>query len=693
MASGGMSDDRKIAICIGVGQAGKPRRLPYLAGAINGAREFDAWATKFGYKSTLITDDTVPVTLARLRKGLEDALSDKQPIYRMILYFAGHGFIREVEKGLWLLSDWDDELRAVAVEGLKRRLLMYDIKQISIFADACRSIPPDVIALDLAEDPVLGRGPAPPSTSTAIDKFVAAQDGGDTSMIPGDTPDEDRCIFSGVLLEGLWGTKMDAFSRILPTIITSRSLAAYLQSEVPKVAALYNKKLNPNVAPTFPEGNDIYFVDGTTIAPPKFPAWPSIKPLSPMSAEADRGSIRSDDGRSNLDVSPLTDFLRDFGPNLILNSVRGPRVSEPAPTFLDRLRGQRRPDSFETRSGFAVGGLAVQAVWAPADVYRGPHGDPNWWRIGETKNSVLKQATPVLIEFANGLCAAVTALPNFIASMVCNETGVSALIYRKLDPTEQPAATVERVVSELESGTLQADAATNFAVELRQSKHADPVLGVISAYLYDSINDIDSIRRMAYYYIQNRQPIPYDIALLARIEAEWRDERLWVQVPAVSDRKPRTEDEQKFLWTYEATPPGVGVVGGLWPWMRQGWASLEDYREDGSKLVSPDLPDLIPHLRRARFATLDATGARKLASMFNLVRVQPRKTAPKRPVKKAAAKQKTAPKKAKKTKKTTAKNRAAKPAKKSTSKKTSAKKSSKKKAAKKGARRKWKARR
>jgi hypothetical protein len=53
--------------------------------------------------------------------------------------------------------------------------------------------------------------------------------------------------------------------------------------------------------------------------------------------------------------------------------------------------------------------------------------------------------------------------------------------------------------------------------------------------------------------------------------------------------------------------------------MRQGWASLEDYRDDGSKLVSPDLPDLLPHLRRARFTTFDAAGAEKLASMFKLV--------------------------------------------------------------------------
>src|SRR5258708_15126047 len=102
----------------------------------------------------------------------------------MILYFAGHGLIREVEKGLWLLSDWDVDLRPVDVERLRRPLLMYDIKHISIFAAACRSIPPDVQALDLGEDPALARGPGSPSNSTAIDNFLAAQHGSESSMPP-----------------------------------------------------------------------------------------------------------------------------------------------------------------------------------------------------------------------------------------------------------------------------------------------------------------------------------------------------------------------------------------------------------------------------------------------------------------------------------------------------------------------------
>jgi hypothetical protein len=615
-----MSQDRKIAICIGVGQAGKPRRLPYLAGAINGARDFAAWANKFGYQSTLVTDETAPVTFARLRSEMEGALNATGSIYRMILYFAGHGLIREVEKGLWLLSDWDVELRAVDVEQLRRRLLMYDIKQISIFADACRSIPPDVQAMDLADDPVLGRGPALPSPYTVIDKFVAAQDGTEASMVPGNTPQEDRCIFSGVLLEGLWGTKKDAFSKLLPTMITSRSLAAYLQSEVPKVAARYNKNLNPTAMPNFPEGSDIYFGDGSAIVPPTFPDWP------PPPTSVSSSDVHINVGSSIDSISPAShDFNISFQKSILPKDIvqkkrRSKRAAaKPAPTFLDRLRAQRRPDSFETQSGFAVSGASVQTLWAPAGVYRSQHGEPGWWRVGIAETTPLEQASPVLIEFANGLFAAVTALPKFIATLVCDEQGVSALIYREVYAPETTAATAERAISELERGALRADAATNFAVDLRQFKHVDPVLGVISAYLYDSINDVDSIRRMASYYIENEQPIPYDIALLARIDAEWRNGQLWVQVPAVSERKPRTEEEGKFVWTYEATPSVTGVVGGLWPWMRQGWASLQDYRDDGSKLVSEGLPELLPGLRRARFTTFDAAGAEKLASMFKLV--------------------------------------------------------------------------
>jgi hypothetical protein len=46
---------------------------------------------------------------------------------------------------------------------------------------------------------------------------------------------------------------------------------------------------------------------------------------------------------------------------------------------------------------------------------------------------------------------------------------------------------------------------------------------------------------MAFYYLAHKQPIPYDIALLAQVRGEWRDGLLWAHVPPVKKREPRTK--------------------------------------------------------------------------------------------------------------------------------------------------------
>src|SRR5258706_12907993 len=136
---------KALALAIGV-SAAPP--LPYLAGAVNGARDFHRWADAMGYKSRLLTDEAGPVTTLRLQQELE-ALLQGAPFDRLLIYYAGHGLIRELVDGLCLLSDWYAGLRAVAVEVLKRRLYQYGIKQIGIFCDAFRSFPRDVQGGDL----------------------------------------------------------------------------------------------------------------------------------------------------------------------------------------------------------------------------------------------------------------------------------------------------------------------------------------------------------------------------------------------------------------------------------------------------------------------------------------------------------------------------------------------------------------
>jgi hypothetical protein len=583
-----------VALSIGVSAA---PRLQYLPGAVNGARAFHEWATALGYQATLVTDVDAPVTVAGLRGELEAILKpETSPIHRLLLYFAGHGLIREAEEGLWLLSDWHKDLRGVAIEVLKRRLRMYGVKQIAIFADACRLLPADVDAADLVADGVLGRGPSNPPTMPDVDKFIAAQDGTATYTVPGKNPEDDRCLFSGVLLEGLWGTKPSAFSTVRKKQVTSNSLGTYLKAEVPKVAGRYKHTLNPLVSPTFPEKDDIYLdLDQGTqqLNPPVFPPWPEPDTLLDTYKKA-----------VSIDKAKFTQAAEDG--------------EQRAKVLLQEVRSQSRPNHYETGSGFAVQGMPVAAVWTTNDIHAELDGEPNWWRIRHRTTHNLEDPTPVLIEFDDGLFAAVTALPRFIGSVLRVERGVSALIYREIYTQPGIATLAEDAIAAMEGGALRANAKIDLAVELRQEKHADPVRGVISAYLYDSIGDLESIRRMAYYYIQHDQPIPYDIALLAQLRGELRDGLLWAHVPAVPRRKARTETEERFEWTWNETPAVEGWVGGLWPWMRQGWTFLDNPAADGSTLTLPGLIELTEHLKSGRFATLDAQGGHELAGLFKL---------------------------------------------------------------------------
>lgn len=613
-----MPDGRRmVAFAIGVGEA-KP--LPYLSGAVNGARRFHEWASRLGYKSRLVIDDSMPVTINRLESEFMAELQIQDPpIYRLVIYFAGHGLIREAEEGLWLLSDWKSQLRAVGVELLRRRLYRFGIGQIAIFSDSCRSLPPDIDAADLAPDPVLGLGPNQ-KNDPPIDRFIAAQDGSATFMVPGNTPEEDRCLFSGVLMEGLWGLNRDAFSKVARDRVTSRSLGTFLKDEVPKRAAQYRRVLSPSVSPTFPEGEDIYFEDGSPITPPSIPPWPPT--LTPTTSEPD--------AQQELRFSLALGWGGDFGggENAPLRTPVHVRKAKSkgsqqeqkngGASLLEKIRNQSRPDRFETGSGFAVEGGTVLNLWTRADVFVESHGADNWWRIGHHSNYRLQKSAPVLIEFEDNTFGAVTALPEFITSVLREQRGITALIYRQIHTPAEAAKAAEKAVAQMESGTLRADAAIDLAAEIRQWKHVDPLLGAISAYLYDSIGDVDSIRRMAYFYVKNKQPIPYDIALLGQLRGEQRNDGLLsVLVPAIAARKPRTKGERKHDWTHSATQAVMGEVGGLWPWMRQGWAFLDD-PDDGSELIHPELVKLTSNLTNARFATMDAEGGRLLASVFGL---------------------------------------------------------------------------
>ena len=632
-----MPEPRRLCLAIGISSAPP---LPFLRGALNGARDFYNWAQSDGYQAELLTDEQTPVTIDILRQKLESMLSSAaQDIFRFILYFAGHGLIREAEEGLWLLSDWNNQLRAVAVEVLKRRLYMYGVQQISIFADACRSLPGDMNAADLVADAVLGRGPVKLTIAPYIDKFIAAQDGTTTFAVPGPSPTQDRCLFTGVLMEGLWGLAPGAISPYFPNKVTSQSLGQFLLVEVPKRARTYKRTLNPTVQPLFPLGSDVYFGDKVPPpTPPAFAPWPDpseVLNLGPSPKTPISGSVETagdanvvmpktnidelvvDDRSSESDLPPILTKSREELEEPVLATADPPAPGE---ALRIRIETQEVPTHFETGSGFAVDGPSIRAVWLPLEFTAATGGRPDWWHVGVQPAGPLDGPAQTLVETLHGNFLAITALPQFIASCVADEKGTQALVYRELFAPIDTGALAAGAISRMESGALRADALSALAAQLRELKHVDPTLGVISAYLYDSIGDVANIRRMASFYAENGQAIPYDVVLLAQVEAQWDPSirQFKASIPEVPSQDPQNEMERDHPWTCCAMKATTGVVAGFWPWMRQGWVFLDGPLDMESGLILPGIAGLRNQLTSARFTTFSKDGGLRLASLLQM---------------------------------------------------------------------------
>jgi hypothetical protein len=167
------------------------------------------------------------------------------------------------------------------------------------------------------------------------------------------------------------------------------------------------------------------------------------------------------------------------------------------------------------------------------------------------------------------------------------------------------------------SGNIKPEDVRKFAASLRETKHRDPVLGVISAYLYRAVADFDNIRRMAFYYTLNSQPVPFDIVLLGEMKVRRKaDGGFTVFVPSV---EAGDQDAARGLPTYafEATPAATGAVGGWCPWLGVGWDFVGEPREEWAVLVE-GLPELAGTVERRGFTWFPEEQGRMLARRWGL---------------------------------------------------------------------------
>jgi hypothetical protein len=524
-------------------------------------------------------------------------------------------------------------------------------------------------------------------------------------MVPGKTPEEDRCIFSGVLLEGLWGVSDAAFSKRATGQVISSSLADYLRTEVPRVAARYQLRMDPQALPGFPELDDVYF--DRSHPPPskaKLAPWPTprnqaiervvaqgvamqaAETMTVGSLVAALGSLIGGGGLAGtlgtgadeLRKLPLADLLSG-----LIRPKRSKRQRGAAPQPMKRPDGVPETDweAFKARltlesklpiddserrqidwlaergslaaegraaaaasrarqtgalelirsaqvpggllEGLVVAGARVARLWGSRDLMISVDNSTPVWAA--TSSLPFDEARQVVVEFDDGRLAPCTLMSNLVTRMAVDASGVAALVmqpgYSHHGEITRSIEVSELAIARLAGGDLAIEEATDLATALRMTKHVNPVLGVLSAYLYDAIGDLDSIRRMACYYLQHQQAVPFDIVFLADLPARDRgDGVLQFTVPALPHRQPRTTVEANFVWTTEATLERSGLVAGRLPWLRRGWPYVAT-PTDAERLLTGRLAELMPALAPSLFTAIKAIGQ---STLIDLLRLEPK---------------------------------------------------------------------
>lgn len=655
------------------GQAG----FAVLDGAIPAAKSIEAWAVAAGFGGAnvaTVTDERTAgaVTVDRVRNAVALLFPNgAETVEHMILSFCGHGMTgAEVDSMFWLFSDALEQQYCVNVNEFVVEFLKYGVPRITLISDACRDGPSD-LDLQRLEGRRVIVGPGKAAKSPQFDRLAASQDG-KTSFMVGDKGSAlpGKCIFSGVITDILW--KREA-SAIVDGAVTTLGLGATARSRATERASNYSLELYPQcLVDPLPA---VLVSAGQDLPPEANPQpWPEIGEGQIMgdldldhvhvadvvSPEHAIERISGDIGFRNeiLGINfgkalPDLDFTRNFSgfpddaarPLLDLIKLRtvsaaddqdaetrmtaaaraeeavkrleakaAPQARQQVATQLREMVKHLTPWNDMPDVNLVTLGVKTSQIWGAEGTtiehYSKSTEDLSFWRI-----TPCEQSQFVVIETGDRFFVPVTLYDGLYATVSPDPRGGYVLAYGSSDES-RGIEEVFQVIADLAAGKLSPADLDKLAAHLRNGKHVDPILGVISAYLYRAIADVDSIRRMAYFYKQYNQAVPFDIALLGDMTVTGgTNGKLVAHVPEVQDRKGLAGHLPEYMT--RATPAVSFPVGGRTPWLSVGW----DYVVDPAPEWAPLVAGLAPFARdvtRSGFTNLPWEAGNQFLAMCHL---------------------------------------------------------------------------
>jgi hypothetical protein len=554
-------------VFIGIAVAG-PDRLEPIPGAIPSIQRLGAWARSQRYSTEIITDSDKPVTSSRLKRAFERKLGDGGQD-RVIVAFAGHGLIRGGAEEYWLLNDWRSQAtEAVNYFKMRDRLATYQIAQLAIISDACRSLPNSEARF------VEGNGVVPIKDYNQKPVQTADWYGTQSAQPAYSSPltaNEAYCFFSRVLTDALLGIPSDVADPD-PEMITVRNdaLMSVVERELPRLASRYDRRQVPDLRGSWRASPDNIWsqLNRSTVA--------KIPPAAGV---------------------PLPERRR-FG--VSSDRLRQESLDRESSNFESLIKRSLLP-ARGTGIGLANSKLR-QLFLGPGCQITG--GGPQWAVV-----EIAGPSASFCLDLENGDWAAGAIYRDFNGTLTAGDYGIDAYVLRSVRENSMIAA---GAVARASTGHLLGRP-YDVAAQLRETKHIDPVYGALASYLYARGSEVDEIRRLLYFYGERGQPAPFDCVLLARVEVEQRDGGWIAKVPAVAERMPRSPIEAQRRFTFEATSATEVQVAGGFPWLRQGWALLEDdFRADFRKLHR-----FARGLAPSTFTAFTRTTGQELASLIS----------------------------------------------------------------------------
>ncbi|AZV18116.1 caspase family protein [Mesorhizobium sp. M7A.F.Ce.TU.012.03.2.1] len=599
----------------------KPRYMATLPGVLEANDRICAWAARRNYDVVQIDDRKAPVTVNRIRKLLTPNREDEpDPSVlldrdRIVVYFCGHGISAWPDQ-YWILSPGPNQSRdRISANAFRDVLASYDPLQIAFISDACRS--PGT--LSGTGDPVLDRLEGS-SRNPQKDIFYSCREGTSSFAMPATGSEPAYLIFSSVLMRALSapdGANIDPLlTQLNRQAVTSQSLSDYLEGNVPAAALGVDRQQAPQCDPGFRPLNHIYEefsfshahdqesdVDNAT-----FSNGSADLPDFSDGASGEGGDDREQSERTVF--ADIAAYLRKQ-----YRSKEEDRIKRGQAERFELSRSEWRAPLVTLiaeelyKASPERSSIAIVGSRRPNILFQGPrHAKARRLLSTDAPGSRVDFFTlgNISRRFGDTACLryggrSLSLVPIFadmhvVASVenLEHEQGIEFLSWVSVygDRREDRVLHSAEALKGLSQGYLRSTDAKKIAGLVRYAKHLDPMMGIVAAYLYNGVGDIDNVRRMAYYYTTRGQPIPFDIAMLAGLELIPSDNGFSVEVPAV----PRAleQDQGAPNFTQVATPDASGNVAGLAPVLRMGWPYLRESRHPFHKSCWKFIDHLAP---------------------------------------------------------------------------------------------------